>query len=109
MVRWLDWDGCCATVNEPARERGAEMKRFLYFYLMRNTPEIIRQVVPRHVQYWQSRDLPDYMGGPFADRSGGLITFTAASLDETQQIIMQDPFVREQLIEQHWIKEWLIE
>jgi hypothetical protein len=96
-------------VNEPARERGAEMKRFLYFYLMRNTPEIIRQVVPRQVQYWHSRDLPDYMGGSFADRSCGLITFAAASLDDAQQITRDDPFVREQLIEQRWIKEWLIE
>jgi uncharacterized protein YciI len=85
------------------------MKRFLYFYLMRETPTAIRQVVPRHVQYWHSRDVPDYMGGPFADRTGGLITFTATSLDDAQQIIMDDPFVREQLIEQSWIKEWLIE
>ena len=85
------------------------MKRFLYFYLMRNTPEAIRQLVPSHVQYWHSRDLPDYMGGPFADRSGGLITFAAASLGDAQQIISDDPFVAEQLIEQRWIKEWLIE
>jgi uncharacterized protein YciI len=85
------------------------MKRFLYFYLMRNTPEAIRQMVPRHIQYWQSCDLPDYVGGPFADRTGGLITFAAASLDDAEQIITDDPFVREQLIEQRWIKEWLIE
>jgi uncharacterized protein YciI len=85
------------------------VKRFLYFYLMRNAPDAIRQVVPAHVQYWQRRDVSDYMGGPFADRSGGLITFAAASLDDAQQIIMRDPFVHEQLIEQRWIKEWLIE
>jgi uncharacterized protein YciI len=85
------------------------VKRFLYFYLMRNTPDAIRQVVPEHVQYWRSRDLPDYMGGPFADRTGGLITFAAASLADAQQIVRDDPFVREQLIEQRWIKEWLIE
>jgi uncharacterized protein YciI len=48
------------------------------------------------------------MGGPFADRTGGLITFAAASLEDAQDIIMHDPFVREQLIEQRWIKEWLI-
>jgi uncharacterized protein YciI len=85
------------------------VKRFLYFYLMRNRPEAIRQLVPSHVQYWHSRDLPDYMGGPFADRTGGLIAFAAASLDDAQQIIMHDPFVAGQLIEQSWIKEWLIE
>jgi uncharacterized protein YciI len=85
------------------------MKRFLYFYLMRNTPEAIRQLVPAHVQYWHSRDLPDYIGGPFAERTGGLITFAAASLDDAEQIIVHDPFVREQLIEQRWVNEWLIE
>jgi uncharacterized protein YciI len=85
------------------------VKRFLYFYLMRNMPEAIRQVVPQHVQYWQSRDLPNYMGGPFVDRSGGLITFATDSQDEAQRVIADDPFVREQLIEQSWIKEWLIE
>jgi uncharacterized protein YciI len=84
------------------------VKHFLYFYLMRNTPDAIRQLVPAHVQFWQSRDVPDYMGGPFADRTGGLITFAAASLEDAQDIIMHDPFVREQLIEQRWIKEWLI-
>jgi uncharacterized protein YciI len=76
---------------------------------MRNTPDAIRQVVPGHAQYWHSRDLLDYMGGPFADRTGGLITFVAASMDDAQQIISDDPFAREELIEQHWIKEWLIE
>jgi uncharacterized protein YciI len=85
------------------------MKRFLYFYLMRNRPDAIRELVPAHVQYWHSRDLPDYIGGPFADRSGGLITFAAASLEDAQRIISDDPFIREQLIEQCWIKEWLIE
>ena len=85
------------------------MKHFLYFYLMRNTPEAIRQMVPQHVEYWHSRDLPHYMGGPFADRTGGLITFAAANLGDAEQIIMDDPFVRERLIEQSWIKEWLVE
>jgi len=84
------------------------VKRFLYFYLMRNTPDTIRQVVPSHVQYWHSRDLPDYMGGSFADRTGGLITFDPASLHDAQQIISDDTFVAGQLIEQSWIKEWLI-
>ncbi len=76
---------------------------------MRKTPDTIRQIVPAHVQYWQSRDVPDYMGGPFADRTGGLITFAAASLENAQDLIMDDPFVCEHLIEQFWIKEWLIE
>jgi uncharacterized protein YciI len=83
------------------------MKRFLYFYLMRDAPDAIRQVVPTHVQFWKSRDLPEYVGGPFADRTGGLITFAAAGLEDARHIVMDDPFVLENLIERAWIKEWL--
>lgn len=84
-------------------------RRFLYFYFNRNEPEKIRQVVPAHVQYWKSANLKGYMGGPFADRTGGLISFVASSLQEAEQIIGQDPFVLEVLVEQTWIKEWLSE
>jgi uncharacterized protein YciI len=85
------------------------VKRFLYFYLMRNAPEQIRRVVPAHVRYWKSLDLPEYVGGPFADRTGGLITFAAAGLEDARQMVMGDPFLLEDLIEQTFIKEWLIE
>jgi uncharacterized protein YciI len=40
---------------------------------------------------------------------GGLITFSASSLEEASEIIQRDPFVREGLIDQNWIKEWLAE
>jgi len=88
------------------------MKSFVYFYMMRDTadtPDAIHQVVPAHVQYWKSRILPQYVGGPFADRTGGLITFAAPTLDDAQRIIRDDPFLLENLIEHEWIKEWLIE
>ena len=84
-------------------------RRFLYFYFNRNEPDKIRQVVPAHVQYWKNANLQGYTGGPFADRTGGLIIFVAASLEEATGIIMQDPFILEDLIDQKWIKEWLIE
>ena len=80
--------------------------RFLYFYFNRNKPEKVRQVIPAHVQYWKSVRPKYYMGGPFADRSGGLITFVASNLDEATEIILQDPFILEDLIDQKWIKEW---
>ena len=85
------------------------MKRFLYFYLMHNRPDSIRQVVPAHVQYWKSLNVPGYMGGPFADRTGGLITFEADNLEDAQRIVGNDPFQLEKGIEQTWVKEWLIE
>lgn len=84
-------------------------KRFVYFYINQNEPEKIRQVVPAHVQYWNTAGMEGYMGGPFGDRTGGLISFVAPSQEEAVKIILQDPFIRENLIEQKWIKEWIVE
>jgi len=84
-------------------------KRFVYFYFNRNEPEKIRQVVSAHVGYWKTANLRGYLGGPFADRSGGLISFAASSLEEATNIILQDPFVVEDLIAKKWIKEWIVE
>jgi uncharacterized protein YciI len=83
-------------------------KRFVYFYFMKKEPARIQSVVPAHVTYWRERNLKGYLGGPFADRSGGLITFETESLEEATSIIMNDPFVLEDLIENKWIKEWIL-
>ena len=83
--------------------------RFIYFYFNRNEPQRIREVVVAHVQYWKTADLKSYSGGPFADRSGGLISFAAQNLQEAMQIILRDPFVQQNLIEQKWSKEWIPE
>ena len=82
---------------------------FVFFYFNRNEPEKIRQVVPAHVGYWKTANLKEYMGGPFGDRTGGLISFVAPNLQEAMEIILQDPFILEDLIEQKWIKEWIPE
>ena len=84
-------------------------RRFIYFYFNRNEPEKIRRVVTTHIQYWQAANLNGYMGGPFSDRTGGLISFTASSLEEATTIIEEDPFVLEELIAEKWIKEWIVE
>jgi uncharacterized protein YciI len=84
-------------------------RRFIYFDFNRNEPEKIREVVPAHVQYWKTADLKSYSGGPFADHSGGLISFAAQNLEEATEVILQDPFIEEDLIEQKWIKEWMPE
>ena len=84
-------------------------KRFIYFYFNRNQPEKIRQVVSAHVQYWKTADLKAYMGGPFGDRTGGLISFAASSLEEATDIILQDPFILMDLVAEKWIKEWVAE
>ena len=84
-------------------------RRFLYFYFNRDEPERIGQIVPAHIQYWKAANLQGYMGGPFSDRTGGLISFLVSSLDKAAEIIRQDPFILEDLIEQKWIKEWIME
>lgn len=83
--------------------------RLLYFYLMRDAPERVRAVAPEHAAYWRELGLRDYLGGPFADRSGGLITFEAASADEAERLVTDDPFVQEDVLERQWVKEWLID
>jgi uncharacterized protein YciI len=85
------------------------MDRFLYFYLMKGAPARVREVAPQHAAYWRDLGLPAYLGGPFADRSGGLITFGADSSVEAEALVAGDPFVREGLLDHRWVKEWMLE
>lgn len=85
------------------------MNRYAFFYLMNDAQQMIREAVPRHVAYWNGLGLPDYAGGPFADRSGGLITFSAPSQADAESIVAKDPFVIEGLIATQWLKQWVVE
>jgi hypothetical protein len=85
------------------------MSRFSYGYRMAGSPERIRPLVSRHVSYWRDLALPHYMGGPFADRSGGLILFDAGSLEDAKALVSQDPFVTGEVVASRWLKEWLVE
>ena len=80
--------------------------RAAYVYFMRGDPERIRSVEPRHAAYWRGLGLRGYLGGPFADRSGGLITFEAASAEEADRLVAADPFVTAGLVERGALKEW---
>ena len=83
--------------------------RVLHFYTMKQEPERIRATVPEHAAYWADLGLRDYRGGPFEDRSGGLITFEIDSREEAERLVAADPFVREGLLEGSWVKQWLVE
>jgi uncharacterized protein len=85
------------------------MDRFVYFYLMRDAPERVREVAPRHAAYWRGLGLPAYLGGPFKDRTGGLITFEAGSSAHAEALVADDPFLREGLLAHHWVKEWTLD
>ena len=83
--------------------------RFLYIYFMRDQPDLVRDVAPRHAQYWHDLDLPGYLGGPFADRSGGSISFITGSQFEAEELVADDPFVAADLLSESWLKEWRVE
>ena len=80
--------------------------RFAYFYFMHDDPDRVRATVPRHVAHWRGLGLPGYLGGPFADRSGGLILFEAEHGEQAQQAVATDPFVQEGLLQAYWLKQW---
>ena len=79
---------------------------FAYFYLMKADPDNVRVVAPRHASYWRELRLAHYRGGPFEDRTGGLITFEADDTAEAERAVRGDPFVLEGLVDAHWLKEW---
>jgi uncharacterized protein YciI len=82
---------------------------FLYFYLMRDAPNRVQAIASEHAAYWKRLELRGFRGGPFADRSGGLITFEALSGDEAERFVAGDPFVKQGLLEQRYVKEWRID
>ena len=81
--------------------------RFLYLYLMKDAPERVQSTALKHPAYWRDLGLRGYLGGPFADRFGGLIAFQAASGVEAARLVANDPFLAEGLLERHWVKESL--
>ena len=80
--------------------------RAAYFYLLRDEPRRIRDLAPRHAAHWSRAALPGYLGGPFADRTGGLITFEIPSRGEAVRLVEADPFVSDGLVDRSWLEEW---
>jgi uncharacterized protein YciI len=83
--------------------------RIVHYYSMKLQPNRVRVLAPEHAAYWAGLGLRAYLGGPFADRSGGLITFEADSVQEAERVVAEDPFVRADLLEASVVKEWVPE
>ena len=81
--------------------------RFLHVYTMKPEDDRIPTVAPRHASYWDALAPPAYEGGPFGDRSGGLITFEASSTEQAMRWVSEDPFVTEDLLDVSIVKEWV--
>jgi uncharacterized protein YciI len=82
------------------------LKQFVFFYLMKNKPEKMQDIIPDHINYWKESKLVNYSGGPFSDGSGGLILFETENLETATDLAMNDPFVVHEVIESKWVKEW---
>ncbi len=80
--------------------------KFAYLYFMKDDPDGVRATVGRHVAHWQELRLSGYLGGPFEDRTGGLITFQAEDGEHARRAVDADPFVQEGLLAAHWLKQW---
>lgn len=91
------------------RSQNSISKKCAHFDFMKKEPEKIGQIVPQHIEYWQELNLTGYMGGPFSDRSGGLIIFNCESKEKAELLVSGDPFVSEGLLTQTWLKEWIPE
>ncbi len=85
------------------------LKQYAFFYLMKNDPEKIRDSILSHIKYWKDSKPVNYSGGPFSDRSGGLILFEAENIEAATELAMNDPFIVREAIETNWIKEWVRE
>jgi uncharacterized protein YciI len=67
----------------------------------------IIEAAPQHAAYWRSLNLTGYAGGPFEDRSGGLIIFDTPAERRAEQLVAGDPFQRRGLIDDWWLRVWL--
>ena len=83
--------------------------RVAYVYFMRDEPDRVRVVAPQHAAYWRGLAATGYLGGPFADRSGGLISFETTSGEEAERLVAEDPFVRQGLVGSSWLKDWAVD
>jgi uncharacterized protein len=61
--------------------------RFLYFYFMNEEPERIRAAAPEHSAYSRGLALSGDLGGPFADRSGGMISFDLDASEKAEEVV----------------------
>ena len=83
------------------------LNQYAFFYLMKKDIQNIENIVYRHIHYWEKHQPDDYTGGPFEDRSGGLILFKARDSQAAERLAENDPFVVEKAIKSKWLKRWI--
>lgn len=84
------------------------MKLFAFMYLLDQDDEKTRQFLGQHVTYWKKGNFGYFRNGPFADKSGGLILFSAADEKRAGETVVNDPLLAGGAIKQYWLKEWIV-
>ena len=88
-------------------------KQYVFFYMMKKDLKKdvneIKEYVKEHIKYWHDNKPENFSGGPFSDRSGGMILFSAENINTAEKLATNDPFVLKDLIKIKWIKEWQIQ
>lgn len=82
-------------------------KHYVYFYFTDSNNIHIKDIIRKHIEYWKDQKPENYQGGPFSDRSGGMISFTAENFETAQNLALGDPFVTEKVVKKSWLKEWV--
>jgi len=83
------------------------MKTYMFMYILADEIDKIKKNLGQHVGYWKGLDLEYFKNGPFADKSGGLIIFSAADDDAAEEIISRDPILFDKTVDHYWLKEWV--
>lgn len=87
---------------------GEYMKTFVYLLeplAERNGPS---PIVPKHLAHLDELRKKGLLvtSGKFEDNTGGMVAFSAESLEEAKNIANSDPFVKEKVERLIWVKEW---
>ena len=83
------------------------MRTYIFMYFLVDDVEKIKSTIGPHVNYWRNQEFDDYRGGPFTDKTGGLIIYSSNSYEEANEIINNDPFIKEGTLKEYWLKEWI--
>ncbi len=81
---------------------------FAFCYFMIFDMNKLKTAIPAHIAYWDKKAPEAFSDGPFRDRTGGLIIFPADDREMAEDICKNDPYVKEGIITDYWVKEWLI-
>lgn len=83
------------------------MRTYVFMYILGKDADRVKDCLGQHIRYWKNLELDHFQNGPFADKSGGMIIFSASSTEQAEKTIAQDPLLKKKTIQHYWLKEWV--